>query len=60
MVRAGVLRSADPAVGGTADSAVGGTADSAVEIVEIELPEVGPDDVRVIISAAGVCHSICR
>jgi S-(hydroxymethyl)glutathione dehydrogenase/alcohol dehydrogenase len=49
MVRAGVLRSADPAMGGTADSAV--------EIVEIELPEVGPDDVRVIISAAGVCHS---
>jgi S-(hydroxymethyl)glutathione dehydrogenase/alcohol dehydrogenase len=31
--------------------------DAGLEIVEVELPELGPRDVRVQIAAAGVCHS---
>lgn len=27
------------------------------EVVEVELPQVGPDDVRVRLAAAGICHS---
>lgn len=37
--------------------AVLATAVDALEIVDVELPELGPGDVRVEVRAAGVCHS---